>query len=134
MSRRYTHNYLRRFRKQSGLTQAEVAFLLGCHCGAKVSRYENLTREPSLATAFACQAVYRVPVHELFPGMYTVVESQVKRRALVLDARLQDQERICVSTNQGSKNKRIFVSDLEAGIESQTRSDLWENSNQLRLF
>ena len=42
----YLHNYLRTYRKRAGLSQAEVAFLLGCHSGAKVSRYEHAARRP----------------------------------------------------------------------------------------
>ena len=34
-------NYLRTYRKRSGLTQREVAFLVGCRNGAQVSRYER---------------------------------------------------------------------------------------------
>ncbi len=32
-------NYLRAYRKRSGLSQSEVAYLLGCKNGAQVSRY-----------------------------------------------------------------------------------------------
>ncbi len=129
MSRRFTHNYLRRYRKRSGLTQEEIAFLLGCQCGAKVSRYENLTREPSLATAFACQVIYRVPAHEIFPGIYTVVEKQVKRRAHVLGAKLDDDGNEVLY-----EQKEVFLDELQQGIEHEQRKELWENPKQLRLF
>ena len=129
MSRRYTHNYLRNFRKRSGLTQEEIAFLLGYHTGAQLSRYENLSREPSLATAFACQAIYRVPVHELFPGIYTVVESQVKRRAFVLDNKLDANQ-----VDRFMERKTAFLHELEFGVEAKPRPNLWENPKQRQLF
>ena len=44
-------NYLRTYRKKSGLTQREVAFLLGCQNGAQVSRYEKRRRLPPPAIA-----------------------------------------------------------------------------------
>jgi len=87
MSRR-THNYLRTYRKRAGLTQDELALLLGCTSGTKVSRYERLTREPNLETAFACQAIFGVPAHELFPSIYQNVEQIIKKRAELLKERL----------------------------------------------
>ena len=41
-------NYLRTYRKRSNLSQDEVAFLLGCRGGTKVSRYERHARKPNL--------------------------------------------------------------------------------------
>src|SRR2546429_9576493 len=61
-------NYLRTYRKRSGLTQREVAFLVGCRNGAQVSRYEKRRRLPPLRTALACEAAFGVPVAELFAG------------------------------------------------------------------
>jgi|SRR6266576_4678451 len=54
-------NYLRTYRKQSGLSQDEVAFLLGCQTGTKVSRYERFARKPSLETLFAYEVVFGAP-------------------------------------------------------------------------
>src|SRR5437879_2031593 len=54
-------NYLRTYRKRSGLTQREVAFLVGCRNGAQVSRYEKRRRLPPLRTALACEAAFGVP-------------------------------------------------------------------------
>jgi transcriptional regulator with XRE-family HTH domain len=87
MSQR-THNYLRAHRKRTGLTQDELALLLGCKDGTKVSRYERLCRAPNLETAFACQAILGVPAHELFPGIYQNVEHVIKERAEQLKKKL----------------------------------------------
>ena len=81
-------NYLRTHRKRAGLSQDEVAFLLGCRSGAKVSRYERLARRPSLETAFAYEAVFGVPARELFAGVYEKVEREVVKRARVLGEKL----------------------------------------------
>jgi len=80
-------SYLRTYRKRGALTQDEAAFLLGCKSGTKVSRYERLSRQPNLRTAFACQAIFGVPAHELFPGMYAEVEQAVAKRAQRLSER-----------------------------------------------
>ena len=83
-----THNYLRAHRKRGGLTQDEMAFLLGCESGTKVSRYERLSREPNLYTVFACQAVFGIPAHELFPSIYQKVEDATKHRAHALSKKI----------------------------------------------
>lgn len=66
-------NYLRMYRKRAGLSQDEVAFLLGVKSGAKVSRYERRRRVPPLETALAYEAIFRIPVRELFLGTYEQV-------------------------------------------------------------
>jgi transcriptional regulator with XRE-family HTH domain len=73
---------------KGGLTQDEMAFLLGCHSGTKISRFEHLARHPNLETALACQVVFGVPAHELFPGIYAEVEKIVTERARLLSGRL----------------------------------------------
>lgn len=84
MARRKLQNYLRTYRKRFGLTQKEVAYLLGCTKAAKVSRYECFARLPSLKTALAYEAVFGVPVAELFAGIYQDIERATSRRARVL--------------------------------------------------
>ena len=75
------HNYLRAYRKRAGLTQQELARLLGVPSGEEVCRLERHVRHPNLNVAFACQALFGVPAHELFPNFYTKVEQQTKQRA-----------------------------------------------------
>jgi len=82
-------NYLRSYRKQSGLTQDEVGFLLGRHNGAQVSRYEKRHRLPPLETALACEEIFGVPVSELFAGVRQAVGRDIEKRRLELRARLQ---------------------------------------------
>jgi transcriptional regulator with XRE-family HTH domain len=82
-------NYLRTYRKRSGLNQEEVAFLLGRETGAQVSRYEKRHRLPSLATALACEAIYGVPVAELFAGIRQRVGKGVEKRRLELRSKLE---------------------------------------------
>lgn len=83
-------NYLRTHRKRVALSQEEVAFMLGVNGmdkGIKVSRDENLSREPSLRTALAYEAIYGRPVRELFAGLYEQVEQNVAKRAKLLSFR-----------------------------------------------
>ncbi len=81
-------NYLKTFRKRAGLTQDELAFLLGCKSGAKVSRYEQFKRQPSLQTAFAYEAVFGTPASELFAGLFQQAQQETKKRAQALIKKL----------------------------------------------
>jgi transcriptional regulator with XRE-family HTH domain len=88
MSSRPLPNYLRRCRKRASLSQDDVAFLLGCQSGTKVSRYERFRRRPTLETALACEVIFGAPVRELFAGLYHQVERRTKQRATGLVRRL----------------------------------------------
>ena len=81
-------NYLRSARKRSGLSQDEIAFLLGGHNGGKVSRYERFNRLPSLATACVYEALFGVPVSELFGGVFEKACGKMKKRAELLARKL----------------------------------------------
>jgi transcriptional regulator with XRE-family HTH domain len=89
MAAQKLENYLRTYRKRSGLTQREVAFLLGCRNGAQVSRYEKRRRIPPLETALACEAVFGIPVSELFGGIHERASKRVERRLLELRSKVE---------------------------------------------
>jgi hypothetical protein len=83
-------NYLRTNRNRLALWQEETAFLLGFKGedkGAKVCRDEKFTREPSLRSALAYEAIYGRPVRELFAGLYQQIEREVAERAKLLTYR-----------------------------------------------
>jgi transcriptional regulator with XRE-family HTH domain len=82
-------NYLRARRKQSGLTQTELAFLVGYENAAQMSRYEKRHTLPPLETAIACEAIFGVPITELFAGTRQRIVRSVEKRRSELRARLQ---------------------------------------------
>lgn len=81
MAKNRLPNYLRAHRKRLGLSQAEVAFLLGAEGGAKMCRYEKFSRIPTLETALACEVIFKKPASELFAGLYQQVGRKVSKRA-----------------------------------------------------
>jgi len=85
-------NYLRTYRKKLGLTQREVAFLLGCHGGAKVSRHERSGRIPDLKTIFAYEAIFQTPARELFAGIYGRAERETRKKVRQLVSRLRKRQ------------------------------------------
>jgi len=77
-------NYVRAARKEAGLSQGELAFLLGCRSAAKVSRYERFARSPGVPTIFACAIIFHIPPEKLFAGLYAAALSAVVPRATKL--------------------------------------------------
>lgn len=93
MTRPKLQNYLISHRKRCGLTQAEVAFLVGCKSSSRISHYEHNTRQPSLATALAFEVVCRVPTRQLFAGLYSRIEKEVADRSRHLAQRWYSKHR-----------------------------------------
>ncbi|WP_375414588.1 helix-turn-helix transcriptional regulator [uncultured Bradyrhizobium sp.] len=85
----YLDSYLRVHRKKWGLSQDELAGLIGSRSGATVSRLEGLRRHPNLRTAFAVQIIFGEPLEKLFPKVFDQVEDALMRRANALHEELQ---------------------------------------------
>jgi transcriptional regulator with XRE-family HTH domain len=98
-------NYLKSQRKRSGLSQKDLAFLLGCRSSAHVCRYEHFARAPNLATALELEVILGRPVAELFKGFYARSKKQVKERASLL-----------LRKRNLSRVKRDFLSKLLTSI------------------
>ena len=88
MSLRF-HNCVRTHRRRSGLGQRELAFLLGCKDRAKVCRYEQGHRLPSLRTALALAAILDVSVVALFSKMNGDVQKVIGERIAALRSELE---------------------------------------------
>jgi transcriptional regulator with XRE-family HTH domain len=80
MRRKLLH-YLRIERRRAGLSQTDIAALLGVRTASKVSRYERNHRLPPLRTALAYEAILGKPIAELFGGTSAAIEEEVRRRA-----------------------------------------------------
>ena len=85
-------NYLRTYRRKAGLTQQEIAFLLGRKHSAQFSRYEKYHHVPPLHMALAYEAIFRVPVSKLFAGVSDTVTREVDGRIDALKASLQERK------------------------------------------
>lgn len=111
-------NYLRTYRRRSGLTQREVAFLLGCETGAQVSRYEKRRRLPPLATALACEAVFGVPVAELFAGVRESAVKAIGKRVVELRSKLQ-----AVGSAPQKKSEARLTEQKLRWLDTRSRAD-----------
>lgn len=81
--------YLRPNRRRWGLTQKELAILVGAKTGGAISRIERGDRLPTLTNALACEVLFGLAPSKLFPGAFTQIEDEVIRRAYDLYESLQ---------------------------------------------
>src|SRR3977135_1365916 len=94
-------NFVRPFRRRSGLTQREFAFLVG---GASVSRIERFKQVPNLLAMHACSLLFGVQAGDLFPHPLGQVHQTLKSRTIELYEQLQ---------GNPSKETRIKLDFLE---------------------
>jgi transcriptional regulator with XRE-family HTH domain len=80
-------SYLRVYRKKSGLTLREAAYLLGIS-HADLSRYETRVREVPLPLALCCCLLYGFTVPQAFAGMYNLCAALLARRLTLFRNRL----------------------------------------------
>ncbi len=85
---RKLENYLRTYRRSTGLSQEEVAFLVGCESGAEVSRHERFSRRPPMEGILAYEVIFGAPARDLFAGARHKVEEATRQRAALLAAKL----------------------------------------------
>jgi len=83
-------NYLRSHRLKSGFSRRELAKIVGLFNKTQVGRHERFEAIPSLMAALSYQAVFRIPIAELFPGLYETVAEGIEERLLALESTLQD--------------------------------------------
>lgn len=72
--------YLKVYRKRSGFTQQELAYLLGGKKASAVSRYESKERHPDLATAFVYELMFERALPDLFSMLYARVGAELAAR------------------------------------------------------
>ena len=117
MTSQHLENYLKIHRRNSGLTQREVAFLLGWKNGAQLSRYEKRHTLPPLRTALAYQAIFKIPVAELFAGIRDSVDQDISTRVDELVAGLQEK-------NEKGRPRRLTTRKLDWLSQTHSREHL----------
>jgi transcriptional regulator with XRE-family HTH domain len=97
MASKTPHSNLRTHRRRSGLTQRELAGILGCISKDQVSRHERGKNIPPLPVALGYEIVFGVPVSQIFPG----VRSSLAR---AIETHLDDMEQAL--QQKSAKNRR----------------------------
>jgi DNA-binding XRE family transcriptional regulator len=107
-------NYLRSHRRKSGLSQRELAHIVGYVTQAPVSEHERSVTIPALLIALSYEIVFRVPLSELFPALYRTVEAKIEEQLMGIETELQE------STAKGR----------QAAYVARKLEWLWERRNQ----
>jgi len=106
-------NYLRLHRRKSGLSQRELAQIVGSLTEIPVSRHERSFTIPALLVALGYEVIFQVPISEIFPGLYQTVEAGIEERLAIMEDELQE------STAKG----------LQAASVARKLEWLWERKN-----
>jgi transcriptional regulator with XRE-family HTH domain len=77
---RLLSTYLLSLRKRSGLSQSELAMLLGID-GSALCKFENLSRRPTIELAVGAEVIFGHPMKGVFPAFYDEIERVVVERA-----------------------------------------------------
>jgi transcriptional regulator with XRE-family HTH domain len=73
-------NYLRSYRLRWGLSQGELAYLLGWSRSEVISRVEMKQRPPTLKLIIGCFVLFGTAAAELFPDLSAAIETEVMTR------------------------------------------------------
>lgn len=103
--------YLRSYRRKGGLSQDEVAFLLGTVSGTTVSRHENGTRQPILETVLAYEFIFGVPARELYRGVYRRAGARIAVRVRALLETISHQR-----PSPQRELKILFLKQMDEGL------------------
>ena len=79
---------LRSLRRKSGLTQKEVASIVGLPNYAQIYRHEIGKTIPPLSIAMRYSILYQEPISEIFPGLYEEVREKLEPRLDEFEERL----------------------------------------------
>ena len=105
-------NYLRSYRLRWGLSQGELAYLLGWSRSEVISRVEMKQRDPTLKLVIACFILFGVPAAELFPDLSRDIEASVITRVWEFYEKIQ---------GDPSKRTKKQIELLEDAIERADR-------------
>lgn len=78
-------NYVRMHRRESGLSQRDLARILGYSDQWQISRHERSRSNPTLRTALAYEAVFGRPVASIFIEIMTATVRDVEAGLAVLE-------------------------------------------------
>ncbi len=83
-------NYIEMLRQRHGLSQSELAVLIGVEQRASVSQFERGIRQPNLETLLALQIVLGANAEDIFAGVAHDVRDRVTSKARALLESIDD--------------------------------------------
>jgi len=104
------HSYLRKRRRQYGLSQDDIAAILGVHSRSHVSMLESGDRRPSAEQIYLLDLLFGEGQNQLFPGLFTGARHELARRLRLL---LQADD----PARSGNAGRRKLLEDALGRIE-----------------
>lgn len=98
-------SYLNTLRMQWGLSQPELAELLGID-PTLLSKLEALSRRPTARVVLAAEIVFGLPARDIFPGAYSDMAGGVMHRARAL------REQLAHQSGPAAAEKRRLLKDM----------------------
>ncbi len=81
--RRHINN-IRRFRMERGITQRQLAHIIGYQSVSSLSHLERGRKLPSIQTAMKLEVAFQRLIPDIFPRLYDEVRDSVARRRMAL--------------------------------------------------
>ena len=116
MNARRPIHYLRSHRLRWGLSQQELAYLLGWDRPDVISRIEKKKRHPTLPLAMACFILFGTPAPLLFPDMAASIEALVMARVWEMYEAIQG------DPSRRTKKKIELLEDAIARADQRKRA------------
>jgi len=111
------YSFVRAHRRRLGLTQTELAALLGIESSTTVSRIERSVRRPTAPNVLAYSVLFGVPASELFASLH----GQIKDGVAVAAKRLYDE--LEHKGDKPSLRKREFLDQVLVRVANSNQSE-----------
>ena len=90
---RHHPNHIRRLRMEAGLTQRELAHIIGYQSVSSLSHLENGHKLPAIKTAMKLEVAFQRLIPDIFSKLYEAVREPVARRRIALFQRREAQSK-----------------------------------------
>ena len=116
--RKRSYSFVRAHRRRWGLSQNELAILLGIASSTTVSRIERSVRRPTTTVLVACCILFGLPAPELFSSLHEEIEEVIGTAAKSLFDSLEGK------TDKPSVRKRQFLEQVLSRLLNRHRSEV----------
>ncbi len=115
-------NYVRSHRKHAGLSQRELATILGYCDEGVVSRHELFRSVPPLLIALGYEVIFQTPISHIFPGLKETIESVIERNLTDFESTLIEKAASTPRSQIGLLNRKLHWLDARRQATSVPRT------------
>lgn len=100
-------NYVRTRRKHAGLSQRELATILGYCDEGVVSRHELFRSVPPLLIALGYEVIFQTSISDLFPGLKETINDAIENNLTDFESKLIEKRAKAPRSQIGSLNHTL---------------------------